>query len=706
VTLRRAGQFALGSILGFVLAVELYNFSSGTLSLAAAWFPTLLCCLGLFAVLFRSYRDASFVLGLLLASVSVLLSSITPYELLVLGEWPGQPARVLWESLIWVFPFVFVHFSLVFPVRSQWFDRGKRRLLLLYIPFGIASTLGLVESTARLIGGLPLILVVSIGFLLGLGIFVRQYLYSLTMAERNRLRFVLAGCFAGAVPKFLSALGGDLVPSFAQDASSLLLPLFPLSLALAVLHENFSDLGRPGRVLLVVFFLLGGTVTVFFVSTLLLSAWVRPWPSTWITLFSIVAAACVAYPLKRWAGAYVSSRFSYASSDSLKETVRPKEFQPILPNPFIVGNPVRSADMFFGRKREFEYVRATLADQRQGCVIVLTGERRTGKTSILYQISDGRLGEGSVAVFLDMQGLIVENDRELLSIIASRIQKACPREDHQSDGSFRETPFVGFSNFLSGSLERLGGKRLLLLIDEYELIEERISSGKLSREVPNFLNSLLEANPSLSLVLTGSRSLDLKPLWRPLLAKSSFREISFLDRSDAEDLIRFPLLGKAIFKLSVLEAIIRLTNGHPFFTQLVGQTLVDVLNEEEKVEVDKVAFGEVVERIVENPPPQLLYRWEGFSAGEKLTLAGLATVLRSDKDYAVSERIHHLMRSIPDQYREPMDSTRIRMHLEGLRQRKVVDRDQSRYRFTMDLLRVWIKRDHTIWGVLAQITSV
>jgi hypothetical protein len=362
--------------------------------------------------------------------------------------------------------------------------------------------------------------------------------------------------------------------------------------------------------------------------------------------------------------------------------------------------------MFFGRKREFEYVRRTLAEQRQGCVIVLTGERRTGKTSILYQISNGRLGEGYVSVFLDMQGLIVESDRELLSILATRIRAACPSADSQADGPLQETPFVGFSNFLSGSLQRLGRKRLLLLIDEYELIEERINSGKLSREVPNFLNSLLEANSNLSLVLTGSRSLDLKALWRPLFAKSSYREISFLNRSDAEDLIRRPLLGKAVFKLSVLEAIIRLTNGHPFFTQLVGQTLVDVLNEEEKIEVNKAVFGEVVERIVENPPPQLLYRWQGFSPGEKLTLAGLATVLRSSRDYAVSERIHEHMRSIPDRYREPMDLARIRMHLEGLRQKKVVDRDQSRYRFTMDLVRVWVKRDQTVWGVLDQITSV
>jgi hypothetical protein len=134
--------------------------------------------------------------------------------------------------------------------------------------------------------------------------------------------------------------------------------------------------------------------------------------------------------------------------------------------------------------------------------------------------------------------------------------------------------------------------------------------------------------------------------------------------------------------------------------------LVDLLNEEERVEVGKDVLEEVVERIVENPPPQLLYRWEGFSGSEKLVLAGLAAALNSASEYASSERIRVLLSEIPEKIRERVDITTIRMCLEGLRKKRVVDRDQSRYRFTLDLWRVWINRDHTVWGVLDQISQL
>ena len=42
------------------------------------------------------------------------------------------------------------------------------------------------------------------------------------------------------------------------------------------------------------------------------------------------------------------------------------------------------------------------------------------------------------------------------------------------------------------------------------------------------------------------------------------------------------------------------------------------------------------------------------------------------------------------------------MALEGLRQSHMLDRDQTRYRFTMDLIRLWVQADHTVWSVLAE----
>jgi hypothetical protein len=54
---------------------------------------------------------------------------------------------------------------------------------------------------------------------------------------------------------------------------------------------------------------------------------------------------------------------------------------PEIINPYIAGNPVTGPEMFFGREDVFEFVRQTLIGQHRNNVIVLYGQRRTGKTS-------------------------------------------------------------------------------------------------------------------------------------------------------------------------------------------------------------------------------------------------------------------------------------------------------------------------------------
>lgn len=56
-------------------------------------------------------------------------------------------------------------------------------------------------------------------------------------------------------------------------------------------------------------------------------------------------------------------------------------------NPYIAGNPVTSAEMFFGRADVFAFVRQALVGKHRDNVIILYGQRRTGKTSVLYQMS-------------------------------------------------------------------------------------------------------------------------------------------------------------------------------------------------------------------------------------------------------------------------------------------------------------------------------
>ena len=613
---------------------------------------------------------------------------------------------LFWSGLSLLFPFVFVHFSLAFPITSQWIERKPHRLIALYLPYvGLLVFRDLISESADQV----FLFIFLLAFVLGLGVFVRQYFFSLTRAEKNRLRVIFIGCLAGSVPYVLSLIGEPYLPLILEQLAYFLLPLFPASLVFAVLQEDFFEIGRGLQRFLVYSLVGAGGVTGVFLSYIALSFFsieeVEFGPQA--LLISLILSLILIYPLRGWAKVYVSAHFYGPEGGDWKAGAVVPEFHPIRPNPYIVGNPVRSPEMFFGRKEEFQFIQRTLENQQESCVLVLCGERRTGKTSILYQILNRRLGPKFFPAFVDMQGLVVQNDEEFLQELASRIANAVAEAQDSSELTSIQpvTSYLDFTGFMDFVAGQTSGHRLVLLIDEYELIADKVQAGKLSAEVYPYLNSLLERYPRLSFVFTGSGELEPNSGWSHLLGKAYYRKITFLGRKDAEELICTPLQRKVFFRSGVAGDILRLTQGHPFYTQLFCQSMVDVANENQNNIADRKMFREVAQRVLENPPPQLFYQWAAFSHAEKLILSALATLLRTAKGYVSSERLDRLIRSLPEEHRQQLDITKIRMQLEGMRQRSLLDRDQTRYRFSMDLLRLWIQLEHNVWNVLKEISD-
>jgi len=73
-------------------------------------------------------------------------------------------------------------------------------------------------------------------------------------------------------------------------------------------------------------------------------------------------------------------------------------------NPYIAGSVVSGAEMFFGRDDVFAFIRRNLIGQHSNHPIVLYGQRRTGKTSALYQLRR-HLGPEYWCVFIDLHAL-------------------------------------------------------------------------------------------------------------------------------------------------------------------------------------------------------------------------------------------------------------------------------------------------------------
>ncbi|HEY3215566.1 MAG TPA: PEGA domain-containing protein, partial [Candidatus Eisenbacteria bacterium] len=393
----------------------------------------------------------------------------------------------------------------------------------------------------------------------------------------------------------------------------------------------------------------------------------------------------------------------------MSEPAPDRAFTAISPNPFIVGNPVRGRAMFFGREAEFELVRRRFEHSpRGGMLLVFCGERRSGKTSILFQILDRRLGPDFIPVLIDMQSMAIGSEVEFLTRISQEVIEALgPDASGVTPPEFipSASNAATFQTFIRGVLRIHPRKKLILMFDEYELFEDKIQSGLLAEEVLHILKSLME-NQSVFLIFTGSRDLEERrnEYWK-ILGATLPRSISFLEREDALNLVRKPVEGRVQYQDGVPEAICRLTAGQPFYTQAVCQSLVDHLNEQRTHQATLEALETVADGLVNNPLPQMIFLWDGLERDEKLVLALLAECLADEDAHAGVDQMMRVLRQ--REYPLELSKARAATMLEKLfRSEMLLRRDRAtlhEYAFRMDLWRLWIRRMHSVWQVMREL---
>ncbi len=378
-------------------------------------------------------------------------------------------------------------------------------------------------------------------------------------------------------------------------------------------------------------------------------------------------------------------------------------------NPYIVGNPIKTREMFFGREDDFGYVEKKIGSAKSNQVLVFCGERRSGKTSILFQILGGRLGERFLPVLVDMQILAgIKSDghfwRTILKVACDSLKIAGLTVDSLDSSASSQRVEELFDTFLTQVQEHHPGKIVLFLLDEYELIEEKIRDGSLSESTIHYLSGALESPHRISFVFTGSTNLENRKVsfWRSLLGKSIYRKISYLSANDTARLITEPLKEHLHYPREVIDSIYRLTGGHPFYTQVICQNLVDHLMEDDRSEPTKQDLQLIVKGIIDNPLPQMIYSWNSLSEGNKILLSSLAGVLSQPQDWAgPAEVIQYFRQSklgLPYKREEILILLEETYHKEFLEKR-----ENDLYRFRMDLPRRWIRREHSIWKVAKEV---
>jgi hypothetical protein len=113
----------------------------------------------------------------------------------------------------------------------------------------------------------------------------------------------------------------------------------------------------------------------------------------------------------------------------------------------------------------------------------------------------------------------------------------------------------------------------------------------------------------------------------------------------------------------------------------------------------------VISDIIDNPLPQMIYTWDALSDDEKIALSLLAETLPDGIEYAA---VHELCESVIEgDYPVSLSENTIRLTLEEMFRRELLDKDAGdRFRFKIDLFRLWIRRSHSIWQVVKEVRTL
>jgi hypothetical protein len=373
-----------------------------------------------------------------------------------------------------------------------------------------------------------------------------------------------------------------------------------------------------------------------------------------------------------------------------------RPFQRIFPIPYVTGTPLRSSEMFVGRQDVFEFVQEHLVGVFQNNVIVLHGQRRTGKTSILYRLQQ-LLADTHVAVLIDMQGIAARGTADFFYALSDDIVYTLENQDIALDlperGEYQEAPEFTFrSRFLRQAVRKLDGRNLLLMFDEFEELQKRVEDGRLEPEVFAFLRNLMQHEPRVDFLFSGTHKLeDLgAEYWSILFNIATYRQITFLDRDEVHRLTTEPVApyGMEYDPLAV-DRIIQVTAGHPYFAQVICHEMVAFHNEVERNYMTVTCVDQVLERIIERGEAHFKYIWAGATPDEQRVLLALTDLLPDGEATATpTQMAEELARK-----GYSVSSEALTQALRQLQTRDIVVRSgvqSSLYRFKIDLIRRWI----------------
>jgi len=360
-------------------------------------------------------------------------------------------------------------------------------------------------------------------------------------------------------------------------------------------------------------------------------------------------------------------------------------------NPYITGNPVGNGPAFIGRTDVLREVLNVLKHPEENA-IVLVGQRRIGKTSVLHELKANFSKEGAYQpIYFDLQDKSQWPLEQLLQALANKISN----ELQQNRPDLENEPKNTFHHWLQKLLNELPqDKSLVLLFDEFDVIDDSSNKQAGTTFFPDLRQLLDLDHQRINFVfVTGRKIDDLSQIVLELFKEIANKPVSLLNRDDTVKLIRLSEQNKTLnWQNKAIEKIWQLTNGHPYLTQhLCSRIWDDLIYDSPPGKQAPTATLKEVEKEVESgdilkaSENALEWLWDALPPAEQVVASLLA-------DTGGAKPMND------EQLKEVLQKKGVQVITSDLRDAatKLDEWDliefveKERYRFRVELLRRWV----------------
>ena len=399
--------------------------------------------------------------------------------------------------------------------------------------------------------------------------------------------------------------------------------------------------------------------------------------------------------------------------DRLELQVSQQQDFTFIPNPYSTGTPTHDSAMFYGREQDMAFLKDNLGRTSAKTIVILYGQRRSGKTTLLHHLANTSILAEHIPILIDMQHhAYLFTINKFFRNISLRIHKELDKRGITIDSphlqAFETDPTFAFELFLDDVEAHLTHQRIILLIDEFEVLEDLVLKQKLDPEIFGYIRSLMQHRPHLNFLLAGTHQIEqlIKGYWSVFFNIALHYHLGHLSEQGARALITKPVEGTLTYEPHALHKIRQLTADQPYLIHLLCRSLVDHCNEQRKNYATINDVNAVLHEVMESGQFHFSWIWDTIQSAERITLSMLAHSSTEEHQRISLSEIEELYKH----YHLPSKREQLTVHLKALIDADIIenvsdhtpDRALAHYRIPVGLIRQWLRKEKPIELVLRE----